>query len=76
MDDLDWFKILDQIHKDIVLNKLPVIVVTGYELDEQEHETISAYADSLIRKGNFKEEQLIDKIAEILQARSRATDLK
>ena len=71
MDDLDGFKVLEHIHNDSKLSQIPVIVVTGYELDEVEHETISAYASNLIRKGNFKEKQLIDKIAEILKERNR-----
>lgn len=71
MDDLDGFKVLEHIHQHEKLSQIPVIVVTGYELDEVEHETISAYASNLIRKGNFKEKQLIDKIAEILKERNR-----
>jgi signal transduction histidine kinase/CheY-like chemotaxis protein len=70
MDDLDGFKVLEHIHKNEKLSQIPVIVVTGYELDEVEHETISAYASNLIRKGNFKEKQLIDKISEILRERN------
>ena len=72
MDDLDGFKILEHIHNEEKLSNIPVIVVTGYELDEFEHETITAYAANLIRKGNFKEKQLVDKIAEILKERRRS----
>jgi GAF domain-containing protein/DNA-binding response OmpR family regulator len=72
MDDLDGFKVLETMQADSELKEIPVIVVTGYEMNEVEHQTITAYANNLVRKGNLKDDLLIDKIAGILKTRNQA----
>ena len=72
MDDLDGFKVLETMQADSELKEIPVIIVTGYEMNEVEHQTITAYANNLVRKGNLKDDLLIDKIAGILKTRKQA----
>jgi signal transduction histidine kinase/CheY-like chemotaxis protein len=71
MDDLDGFKVLETMQADVELKEIPVIVVTGYEMNEVEYKTIAAYANNLVSKGNLKDDLLIDKIAGILSARNK-----
>jgi CheY-like chemotaxis protein len=71
MEDLDGFQVLETMQADPDLKEIPVIVVTGYEMNESEHRKIASYQYNLVRKGNLKGELLIDKIADILNTRTK-----
>ncbi|HUF39994.1 MAG TPA: GAF domain-containing protein [Anaerolineales bacterium] len=71
MDDLDGFKVLEMMQTDEELKEIPVIVVTGHEMDDAQHETIASYAYNLVRKGNLKGDILINKIDGLLKARNK-----
>jgi CheY-like chemotaxis protein len=68
MDDLDGFQVLETMQADADLREIPVILVTGYEMNEAENRTLSAYKFDVFRKGNLKADLLVEKIANVLKA--------
>jgi tubulin-specific chaperone A len=63
LPDMNGFELLNRIHRDNEMNKCPVIVYTGQELNEQENAQLLKYANSVIIKGVKSPERLLDETA-------------
>jgi threonine synthase len=66
MPEMDGFEVLDTLKTDKELSKIPVIVVTAKELTAIEKQRLSGKVQSLMQKGAFSDQDIVDKMVEML----------
>jgi len=62
MPEMDGFSVLDALRKDPSTATIPVIVVTAQELTNKEKERLQGQIQSLMQKGDFMSEQLLEEV--------------
>ncbi|KAA3643456.1 MAG: pyridoxal-phosphate dependent enzyme [Chloroflexi bacterium] len=62
MPELDGFGVLDEMKGDPDLASIPVVVVTAKELTSQEKERLSGQIDTLMQKGDFMSDELMEEV--------------
>jgi threonine synthase len=67
MPELDGFSLLEIIKTEEELRDVPVIVVTAKELTSAERRRLDGQIESLLQKGSFMEEDLLDNILDALE---------
>ncbi|NJC95994.1 MAG: response regulator [Anaerolineae bacterium] len=67
MPDLDGFTILEKLHEDPNLREIPVLVVSGGGLTNEQQQQLSDFGKRLITKGSLKEDDLIANIESVLK---------
>ncbi|MBF0199832.1 MAG: response regulator [Desulfamplus sp.] len=63
LPDISGFEILDTIHREKGLEKIPVIIFTGRDLTAQETARLEEYSTSIVLKNAVSMERLIDETA-------------
>ncbi len=63
LPDMTGFELIEQIKREVGLEKLPIIVYTGQELTKQEETQLKRIADSIIIKDVQSPERLLDETA-------------
>jgi threonine synthase len=67
MPELDGFTLLEIVKSEEELRNVPIIVVTAKELTSDERRRLGGQVESLLEKGSFMEEDLLEDILEALQ---------
>jgi threonine synthase len=67
MPDIDGFKIIDALKAGEDTRHIPIIVLTAKELTVQERERLSGQIESLLQKGSFMDEDLLQSIVNVLK---------
>ncbi len=67
MPGMDGFQVIDRLKSDPVLDKIPVIVLTAKELTPRERERLSGQINTLLQKGSFLDEELLQSIIQTLK---------
>ena len=67
MPDMDGFTILEKLREDSSLRDIPVLVVSGGGLTNEQQKQLTDYGQRLITKGSLKEGDLISSIEEALR---------
>jgi CheY-like chemotaxis protein len=67
MPDMDGFTILEKLREDPSLRDIPVLVVSGGGLTNEQQKQLSHYGQRLIAKGSLNEGSLISSIEEALK---------
>ncbi len=67
MPDIDGFKIIDALKADENTRHIPIIVLTAKELTVQERERLNGQIESLLQKGSFMDEDLLQSIVDALK---------
>lgn len=67
MPEMDGFTILEELRKDKALREIPVIVITGADLDKQQREQLDNLGQRLLQKSSLKEKELITILENTLQ---------
>jgi len=67
MPELDGFTLLEIVKQEEALQDVPVIVVTAKELTPEERNRLQGQVESLLQKGSFMEEDLLEGILEALE---------
>lgn len=67
MPELDGFSLLEIVKTEEELRDVPVIVVTAKELTSAERRRLDGQIESLLQKGSFMEEDLLDNILDALE---------
>ena len=67
MPEMDGFTILEKLRENPALSKIPVLVVSGGGLTNEQHQQLADYGKRLITKGSLKEEELIASIESALK---------
>lgn len=62
MPKQDGFAVLDQLHANPETASIPVIVVTAKELTKQEKKQLQGRIHSLLQKGSFMDDELLDEV--------------
>jgi threonine synthase len=66
MPEMDGFAVLDALRADPATHDIPVIVVTAKELTPGERARLSGQIESLLQKGAFMDDNLLDDIVQAL----------
>ena len=67
MPDMDGFTILEKLRESPTLREIPVLVVSGGGLTNEQHQQLADYGQRLITKGSLKENELIASIENALK---------
>jgi threonine synthase len=67
MPEIDGFTVLDTMKADDRLRNIPVIVITAKDLTNQDYQRLFGRVESLLQKGEFMEEELVDSISDVLK---------
>jgi PAS domain S-box-containing protein len=67
MPEMDGFTILEKLHENPDLREIPVLVVSGGGLTNEQHQQLADYGKRLITKGSLKEDELIASIENALK---------
>jgi len=62
MPGMDGFAVLEALKADGELRDVPVIVITAKELTDTERERLSGQVETLMQKGSFTDEELLEEI--------------
>ncbi|MDA8165396.1 MAG: response regulator, partial [Desulfobacteraceae bacterium] len=60
LGDMSGFDLLARMKEDRDISRIPVVIYTGREIDQNEEERLQQYADSIIIKGARSPERLLD----------------
>ena len=66
MPETDGFEVICQLKKSQTLMDVPVIIVSGKELSREEKVFLNANIEKIIRKGEFKRDDLLDGVRHLL----------
>ena len=67
MPEIDGFQVLDALKADVHTAPIPVIVVTAKELTPEEQKRLSGQIHSLMQKGEFMNDELLDEVRTLLK---------
>src|SRR4030095_10494130 len=67
MPEMDGFTILEKLRENPILSEIPVLVVSGGGLTNEQHQQLTDYGTRLITKGSLKENELIASIENALK---------
>jgi CheY-like chemotaxis protein len=67
MPEMDGFTILEKLRENPALREIPVLVVSGGGLTNEQHQQLADYGQRLIAKGSLKEDELIASIENALK---------
>jgi len=67
MPDIDGFSVINALKNDPNTAHIPIIVLTAKELTAYERARLSGQIDSLLQKGSFMDEELLQSIVEALR---------
>ncbi len=66
MPDMDGFTILENMRTSPSLKDIPVLVISGAELDANQQNQLTKFGQDLLRKGSLSEKELLDSLEKLL----------
>jgi threonine synthase len=66
MPEMDGFSVLDALRENPNTANIPVIVVTAKELTKQEKERLEGQIQSLMQKGDFMSDELLEEVRSLV----------
>jgi adenylate cyclase len=73
MPEMDGFEFLAELRRSVDFHDIPVIVVTGAELSQEDHERLNGGVLSVVQKGLFAREELLAELQALVGASLRCT---
>jgi PAS domain S-box-containing protein len=67
MPEMDGFTILEKMRENPILRGIPVVIVSGGGLTNEQHQQLADYGQRLIAKGSLKEDELLASIENALK---------
>jgi CheY-like chemotaxis protein len=67
MPEMDGFTILEKLRENSILRDIPVLVVSGGGLTNEQHQQLNDFGQRLITKGSLNEDQIIESIENALK---------
>lgn len=67
MPEMDGFTILEKLHESSVLRDIPVLVISGGGLTDEQQQQLNNFGQRLITKSSLNEDQLIESIEHALK---------
>jgi CheY-like chemotaxis protein len=75
MPDMDGFTILEKMRENPLLRAIPVLVVSGGGLTNEQHQQLADYGQRLITKGSLKEDELMASLENALKQIGRSNQV-
>lgn len=72
MPSMDGFSVLEKLHSDQKLITIPVIVLTGADLSQEQRKLLDDFGNNLLQKGTLNETELLARLEEALNRIHRA----
>ena len=66
MPEIDGFNVIEQLKNDKEFRDTPIIVLTAKELTAHERARLTGQVDTLLQKGSFLNEELLQRIVKAL----------
>lgn len=73
MPEMDGFEFLTELRKNNLHDKIPVVVVTGADLTEEEHRHLNGGVEKILSKSAYSREQLFEEVRELVAQYVRGT---
>ena len=67
MPDMDGFQVMDALQKRNETKDIPIIVITAKELTPAEKERLKGHIQTLMQKGDFMSDELLDEVRALLK---------
>ncbi|KAF0111454.1 MAG: threonine synthase [Chloroflexi bacterium] len=67
MPDVDGFSVMDALQKEKETQDIPIIVITAKELTTAEKERLKGHIQSLMQKGDFLSDDLLDEVRTLIK---------
>jgi threonine synthase len=67
MPQVDGFSVMDELHSDKETSEIPIIVITAKELTAAEKSRLKGHIQSLMQKGDFMSDQLLDEVRSLIK---------
>lgn len=67
MPEVDGFTVLERLQEEELTANIPVIVVTAKELTSEEKKRLNGHIQSLMQKGDFMSDDLLDEVRSLLR---------
>ena len=67
MPEVDGFAILERLRSDPELNQIPVVVISGVDLDPEQRQKLEGYGKQMLIKGMLEEKELFESIEKSLK---------
>lgn len=67
MPEMNGFELLEKMRTEEKLRDIPIIVISGVELDAEQKEQLNQFGQSLLAKGSFSEKELLTTIQRALE---------
>ncbi len=67
MPDMDGFQVMDELQKNSNTKDIPIIVITAKELTPAEKARLKGHIQSLMQKGDFMSDELLDEVRALLK---------
>jgi threonine synthase len=64
---VDGFSVMDELHSDKETSEIPIIVITAKELTAAEKSRLKGHIQSLMQKGDFMSDQLLDEVRSLIK---------
>ena len=74
MPKLTGFDLINKMKSDEMLHKIPIVVVTGVEMNDDFYKKIGNNAKLIMPKGNLNKEEFKTKIFDILNNNDKKTE--
>ena len=71
MPEMDGFEFLEVLRQDKRWHALPVIVITAREINDQDRQRLNGQVTNILRKGNYKSDDLIEQIRALLDLQNK-----
>jgi threonine synthase len=66
MPEMDGFAVMDALKADVTTADIPIVVVTAKELTPSEKERLRGHVQTLMQKGDFLSDDLLDEVRALL----------
>ena len=71
MPVMDGFQFVRKLREETGGKSIPIIVITGKELTEQDHERLSGDVPTILEKGAYSRDELLHEVGSLVRAYSK-----
>ena len=66
MPEMDGFEFLTELRKNNLHDKIPVVIVTGADLTEEEHHNLNGGVEKILSKSAYSRDELFEEVQNLV----------